>query len=309
MANAQLDDKRIRIAAFDWLTKQVALHGDVLPRPMLLQGFEIGGQRVPLVSPAGIFKPRVLPEIPISITTTTSGPYKDTMTPDGRILYKYRGTDPQHRDNVGLRTAMSRNTPLIYFHGLIPGKYMAIWPVFIVGDDPVGLTFSVAVDDEGYVSRYAAYQSSSSLPANQTDDGRRKYITTVVTQRLHQRSFRERVLHAYKGQCALCRLKHSELLDAAHIIPDGDPGGDPIVNNGLALCKLHHAAFDRFFLGIKPDYSIEIRRDILDEDDGPMLLHGLKNLQGKHIFSPTASAIRPSPERLEVRYEKFLASI
>jgi hypothetical protein len=36
-----------------------------------------------------------------------------------------------------------------------------------------------------------------------------------------------------------------ELLDAAHILPDGHPKGEPVVPNGLALCKLHHAAFDR----------------------------------------------------------------
>jgi Transglycosylase associated protein/HNH endonuclease len=40
------------------------------------------------------------------------------------------------------------------------------------------------------------------------------------------------------------------------------------VPNGLSLCKLHHAAFDRHFLGLRPDYVIEVRRDILKEHDG-----------------------------------------
>lgn len=97
------------------------------------------------------------------------------------------------------------------------------------------------------------------------------YITATVRQRLHQRTFRERVMQACGEQCSLCRLRHGELLDAAHIIPDGRPGGDPIVQNGLALCKLHHAAFDRRFLGIRPDYMVEVRRDLLEENDGPML--------------------------------------
>jgi hypothetical protein len=52
------------------------------------------------------------------------------------------------------------------------------------------------------------------------------------------------VLAAYRHQCSLCRLKHEELLDAAHIIPDADPEGEPVVSNGLALCRLHHSAFD-----------------------------------------------------------------
>ena len=97
------------------------------------------------------------------------------------------------------------------------------------------------------------------LPSESDHDiPRRAYITTTVRQRLHQRGFRERVLHAYREQCALCRLRHTELLDAAHIITDREEEGTPQVSNGLSLCKLHHAAFDRFLLGITPDYTIPV---------------------------------------------------
>ena len=50
------------------------------------------------------------------------------------------------------------------------------------------------------------------------------------------------MLEAYQSQCAFCRLRRAELLDAAHIIPDSHPLGEPRVSNGLALCKIHHAA-------------------------------------------------------------------
>ncbi|MGD8749750.1 MAG: hypothetical protein PVI44_14905, partial [Balneolaceae bacterium] len=69
-------DKQIRLAAFNWLTEQVDRYGDVLKRDILAQGFEFKGTRIPLVSPQGIFKPKQL-ELPLSITTTTKGPYKD----------------------------------------------------------------------------------------------------------------------------------------------------------------------------------------------------------------------------------------
>jgi len=302
----RLDDKRVRLAAFQWLDQQVALHGDVLPRPLLQYGFEVDGERVPLISQQGIFKPKVLEEIPISITTTVKGPYDDQMSPEGLMLYRYRGTNPDHRENVALRKAMFQGTPLIYFHGLVPGKYMAVWPVFIVGDDREGLVFSVAVDDQAYIDAYARAESDGFRAAEPSDAGRRQYVTTVVRQRLHQRGFRERVLDAYKQQCALCRLRHAELLDAAHIIPDGEPGGEPIVENGIALCKLHHAAFDGFFLGIRPDYVIEVRADILEERDGPMLLHGLQGLHEGTILLPRSTKLRPSPDRLEARYERFV---
>jgi predicted restriction endonuclease len=50
-------------------------------------------------------------------------------------------------------------------------------------------------------------------------------------------------------KCAVCSLRHGELLDAAHIIGDGKPDGIPIVPNGLSLCKIHHAAYDTNLLG------------------------------------------------------------
>lgn len=51
---------------------------------------------------------------------------------------------------------------------------------------------------------------------------RRRYITTTVQTRVHQRAFREAVVKAYRERCAFCNLHHQELLDASHIIPDRD---------------------------------------------------------------------------------------
>ena len=308
----RLDDKRVRLAAFEWLAEQVHIYGDVLPRTILAQGFELDGQRVPLVSAQGIFKPRVLAETPLSITTAPRGPYDDRVNDEeGLLVYRYRGTDPMHRDNAGLRRAMQSGTPLVYFLGVAPGKYLAIWPVFIVGDNPQALEFSVTVDDPSYVDYYARKGVRKESPelrvAEPAAAGRRAYITTEVKQRLHQRSFRFKVLEAYREQCALCRLRHVELLDAAHIIPDSEPDGEPVISNGLALCKLHHAAYDNFFLGIRPDYRIEVRQDVLEEEDGPMLRHGLKGLNGGRLLVPRSHEARPAPERLEVRYEMFRA--
>ena len=93
-----------------WMSKLASM--DVLPRSILAQGFEFEGQRVPLVAPQGIFKPKLLPQMPLSITNTPEGPYDDSFGPDGLLLYRYRGTDSQHRDNAGLRMALFRRVPL-----------------------------------------------------------------------------------------------------------------------------------------------------------------------------------------------------
>jgi putative restriction endonuclease len=76
----------------------------------------------------------------------------------------------------------------------------------------------------------------------------------------------------------------------------------------LSLCKIHHAAFDKNILGIRPDYRVEIQSDVLEEIDGPMLKHGLQELHGAKLILPSKAIDRPDPERLDQRYELFLAA-
>jgi len=301
-------DAEVRIAAFDWLRHRVEEQGDVLPRTLLSQGFQFQGIRVPLLGPQGIFKPQILPNIPLSITTTPTGPYDDGFGKDGLLAYRYRGTNPNHRDNIGLREAMRSQNPLAYFHGITPGRYLVAWPVFVVGDDPEALTFKVAVDDVSLAERaaIAAFERPGSISEDSL--ARRAYITSAVRQRLHQRGFRERVLMAYREECALCHLRHRELLEAAHIVPDGEPGGEPIVQNGIALCTLHHAAFDRFIMGIRPDYVVQIKSTIMEEQNGPVLTHGLKGVHGMRITLPRYAAFKPYPKLLEWRWKRFKAA-
>ncbi len=301
-------DGTVRAAAFAFLDRLEAVHGEDLPRRELARGFEFEGTRVPLLGPQGIFKPAILPEVPLSITTAPRvegkpRPYEDEILGGGRIVYRYRGTDPRHRDNVGLRRAMERRTPLVYFFGLMPGWYAAERPIFIVGEDPSRLAFLVQLGMPGVLGRRGEDSGE------RVNEGRREYYTTLALQRVHQRSFRRRVLAAYRETCAVCRLRHRELLDAAHIIRDTEPRGDPVVRNGLSLCKLHHAAFDRNLLGVRPDLVVELREDLLREEDGPMLIHGLQGFQGRKIRVPRSPRKRPDPDRLEERYEEFRRAV
>jgi putative restriction endonuclease len=297
-------DARVRLEAFNFVRQLTEQFGTTeLPRDVLARGFIFEGQRVPLLSPQGIFKPAILPELPLSITTAPPSDrkpaaYDDRLEQDGMLSYRYRGSDPMHRDNVALRLAMFRNTPLLYFFGIVPGRYEAIWPVFVVGDDPAHLTFTVVAEDR-------AFAHMDGTPPGPGEEVRRRYITTLVQRRLHQQAFRERVLLAYRETCGICRLRHRELLDAAHILPDRHPQGAPMVSNGLALCTLHHAAFDRQVVGVRPDLVVEIRGDVLREEDGPMLVHGLQGFEGARLLVPRREDYRPNREFLAERYELF----
>lgn len=303
-------DARVRAATFAWLEEQVRRHGDVLPRSILTQGFEYEGTRVPLAGPQGIFKPKLLSEAPLTITTVAGGPYDDQLDSSGSLLlYRYRGTDPKHHENRGLRFAMQYRLPLVYLIGLTAGRYLAAWPSYVVGDEPTSLAFSIQVDDTTSIGQLTYDTDPSIHLDNALVQDRRAYVTRAVRVRVHQRAFRERILGAYGRQCAFCRLRHEALLDAAHIIPDGHPNGQPVVQNGLALCALHHTAFDRLFVGLTPDFSIEVRPDILKEKDGPTLVYAIQSLHKLKMSLPRKPSDRPDQDRVSFRYQQFRAGM
>ena len=127
----------------------------------------------------------------------------------------------------------------------------------------------------------------------------------VVKQRLHQASFREAVIMAYNGRCALSGLPEPLLLDAAHIVTDAnDRLGQPVVPNGLPLSKIHHAAFDAHLIGIDPDYRLHVSERLLGQHDRPML-KALTRLDGGTIHLPSRAKDRPDRDRLAVRFERF----
>jgi putative restriction endonuclease len=290
----------LRVAAMEWL--------DTRPTPRVdyawLSGFEYDGQRIPLMDrQRGIRKPAgLVAALAIRTTFTPPGqvpPYTDTIGPDGLQRYKYRGDDPHHPENVALRRAMQLRLPLIWFVGVASGLYDPIYPVWIVGDEPANLEFALALDEgQRFVD-----------PGEFVDEDARRYVGRMTKARLHQRVFRSQVLLAYDNRCAVCRLRHVELLDAAHIIEDGKPHGEPVVPNGLSMCKIHHAAFDSKILGVRPDLTLHVRRDVLDETDGWMLEGGIQGVHDRKLeIVPSLRAARPDPRRLEERYAEFLAT-
>lgn len=264
-----------------------------------LSRFTFLGQRVTLIGARGIWWPEGW-SMPVSITTSPKDPYGDAVTDDGLLAYRYywRGPgDEDHRDNVGLRQAMRLGVPLLYLRGVDKGWYQPLAPVVVVDDDPAAHTFSVACEDIDLVR--------PDLPTHVAEDVRRTYTTQLAVRRLHQAAFRRRVLTAYRETCAVCRLRVPGLLDAAHIVGDRHPLGDPVVPNGLALCKIHHAAFDQNIVGVRPDLVVEVNARVLEAIDGPMLRHGIQEVHRTPLVVPRQAQLRPDRTRLEIRYQEF----
>ena len=293
------------MAAFDHVRRLSEIYGH-LTRNELAPGFMFEGKRIPLVNPQrGIFKPGRMRYL-LSIRTVFPKPgarvwYDDQRQVHRQIFegeesvdYAFMGQNPEAPDNQWLKEAWEEQIPVIYFLGVSPGRYQPIIPTFISNWDGFALKSSLAFGNPN-LERFEA-------PNNEVE---RRYALRMVKERLHQATFREAVLHAYRDRCAITGLPETQLLDAAHIIADGDEAlGQPVVPNGLALSKIHHAAFDAHLIGIDPDYRLHVSDRLLDKEDGPML-QALKQLKGTALHLPSRTIDHPDPERLERRFETF----
>ncbi|MEW6543313.1 MAG: HNH endonuclease [Nitrospirota bacterium] len=85
---------------------------------------------------------------------------------------------------------------------------------------------------------------------------RRKAIASVL-RNLRDTSFQDRVLTSYSHRCAMCGLQ-MDLVEAAHIVPVRAPNSTDETCNGLALCALHHKAYDRSVLDVSDTYRVVV---------------------------------------------------
>lgn len=293
-------DLSLRQAAVARARELINAYDDLVPLARLREGFQFGGARVSFGSfQRGIHRGRdQLGAAALTLTTSFNDPYADTFDEAGALFtYAYRAGPIDQPDNHALRAAYALQTPLVYFRGLAPGQYWVVAPVFATADDPA--------------ARVVVLQAG--LPIQDMQPGGlvsppdvRAYATRDARIRLHQQRFKLEVMRAYRNRCAICALRERALVQAAHIVPDIDPEGIAAVVNGLALCAIHHLAFDRNLLGIDPGGVVHIADRLLREIDGPMLRTGLQGFHGEAIALPRRQEDRPDPERLESRFERFL---
>jgi putative restriction endonuclease len=300
-------DTLMRFAAFDHIRRLNEVH-DHLTATELKPGFLFQKERIPLVNPQrGIFKPQQMRFL-LSIKTVFPKPggkiwyddqkevHRQIFQDDEAIDYAFMGQNPEAPDNRWLREAYENQIPVIYFLGIAPGRYQAFLPTFISSWDGDALKARVT---------FGPNAETLIPPADRLE---RRYALRTVKQRLHQATFRQAVITAYNGRCALSGLPEPLLLDAAHIVADKDEQlGQPLVSNGIPLSKIHHAAFDAHLIGIDPDFRMHVSDRLLGQNDGPML-EALKQLHGRNIRLPGRVRDQPDRERLAIRFERFKAT-
>ena len=298
-------DSLLRAAAFEQV-RRLQVTRDQLTAKDLLVGFFQEGIRYPLINPQrGIFKPRQM-EFLLSIRTVFPRAgnriwyddqrevHKQIYEGEDTVDYAFMGTDSDAAENRWLKEAMEQRTPIIYFLGVAPGRYQALQPAFIVDWDPRNARAKVAFGEGA--------PATASLP---TSSAERRYALRLVKERLHQSTFRQAVIDAYQARCALSGVPEPILLDAAHIVEDkNEKLGQPVVQNGIPLSKIHHAAFDAHLIGIDPSFQIHVAKRLLLQKDGP-ILEALKGLHGARLRLPAREHDRPDRERLDQRFKVF----
>jgi len=134
-------------------------------------------------------------------------------------------------------------------------------------------------------------------------DEKKKFVKVTKEASLRSRGFRQAIIEAYDCKCAVCGLKINSPdsllweVEAAHIVPHSSKGKDDIWN-GVALCHLHHWAFDVGWFTLLDDYKIQLssKAQNLPNNFGKMDIYEFINaisLKDRTIFLPDREAIHP----------------
>jgi putative restriction endonuclease len=124
-------------------------------------------------------------------------------------------------------------------------------------------------------------------------------------------AFRRKILEVYDHQCSACGLRiklpvsDTSFVDAAHLIPFASSYNDH-PSNGLALCKNHHWAMDRFLIAPGPDriWHVSPTLDPRRSSGEAELLH----LNTKPLLLPHDDAFLPALDSLQWRVSRLVAS-
>jgi putative restriction endonuclease len=124
-------------------------------------------------------------------------------------------------------------------------------------------------------------------------------IETRVQKIARSAAFQKRVTQIYDRRCAICGegLLHPQKgfeVEAAHIVPRGRKGADD-ARNGLALCRLHHWAFDHGLFGVQPKDIIYVPSSVKALKENKRIA----DLEGMVVRPPNDKLLRPAAEAFE----------
>ncbi|WP_082028791.1 HNH endonuclease [Xanthomonas sacchari] len=163
--------------------------------------------------------------------------------------------------------------------------------------------YSANIEDIHDGSR-AELEALNNLPNIELSEAERTYgrkkIVSEIVRAYRAHDFSKRVLSAYSNACAACGLQ-LRLVEAAHIVPVTSDASTDSTENGIALCVLHHRAYDKNIISIDECYRIEVSETTLRGLGEYNLLGGLEQFRGNLrplMLLPADRRDYPSPSNL-----------
>ena len=253
----------------------------------------------------GIHKPRGM-RYALSIRQSLSGPYADALHigKDGAwfLEYNMEGANPSYFTNVALRACMEDGVPVGVVIQTI-AKPNPRYKVLGLGNVTKERTGSFTIRQFGAKADIIeaglnVIVTNADFDAKNNEDAR-KITTRSIAVRRGQPAFRQALLAAYQGKCAITGCTVGVLLEAAHILPyQGDHTNH--VQNGLLLRTDIHTLLDLGLLAIRPStYEVVLSKRLSDSE--------YWHLHGQKMTIPLALNLRPSDEALAKRTHDFLS--
>ena len=291
--------------------------GDRLSKESIEEAFDTGfGYQIAGINPRRDEQDRRY----VLVFANEDGPYSDSVT-SGEFEYIGEGqTGDQSTSSPGNSTlieAVDAEFPIHFFYkdseedgweyqGLVDvrdwtfeerdGREVIVFTLSHASDTESG---PVSRTGEAVTAERTRLEAALNQPPQLTE-ANDEY--TEARRRARDTAFTALVREAYENTCAICGTERetpngNPEVEAAHIYPKRRGGADD-VRNGIALCKLHHWAFDAGWFAIGDDFEIAVAE--VPERDG---YYEFKQLEGTQITLPTNAAAQPAPMYLEAHRE------
>lgn len=308
----QLDAEHAR--ALEWFADH---EGDIGPRPWRVGGQSVvAGVHVPLVAQRGIHQPSGW-QVALSITATRASVYFDGVpqwidSDTWALPYMAHagrdGSGTQSRWNRALLGNLEQRIPVGVF---VPHEshYLNLGLAMVESYDPRTGTFLLR-GPLRYGQRQEVWsdsddaRTSAALAAEQLDQVRELDEPLAYSRsrrRVAQVQFRQELLRAYDGRCAITGYDADDALQGAHILSYRGRSSQ-LVRNGLLLRADIHLLFDRHMVGVEPE-ALRVRL-------APALLStAYADLDGRLLLRPRRAVDMPDATRLSVHWAVFERSI
>jgi putative restriction endonuclease len=134
------------------------------------------------------------------------------------------------------------------------------------------IAFLEPLHDSGKVPEEAAILTKLSEDPDEVADKdiydevaeKRKFAVLSTKRALRALDFGRRVLGAYGHQCAMCGMQ-LRLIHGAHILPAAHEDSTDQTSNGVALCALHHRAYDRALVTFDPLFKVNVNEQMVNK--------------------------------------------